>query len=87
MGKKTIAFRMDEDRRDALEALARLRDRDLSYVLNEAVEQYLEVNRWQADLIRARLEQADAGAKGVAHDEVFARLRARVGRGTGSVDK
>lgn len=86
MSKKTIAFRMDETRRDALEKLARLRDRDLTYVLNEAVEQYLDRDQWQADLIRARLDKADAGAPGVAHDELFARLRARIARETGSSD-
>jgi len=86
MGKKTIAFRLDEDNSNALQELARLRDRDLSHLINEAVEQYLELHRRQAELIRTRLDKADNGAPTVAHDDVFARLRARIEQRTRSND-
>jgi len=36
-------------------------DRDRSYVLNEAVESYLEVHRWQVEHIKEGLGQARAG--------------------------
>ena len=62
MDKQTISFRIDEDKVDALDTLAAALDRDRSYLLNQAVEAYLDVQQWQLAQIREGLKQADAGS-------------------------
>lgn len=61
MAKETIAFRLDEGKRVALDAIAQSLDRDRSYVINEAIENYLEVHQWQIEEIKKAIAEADAG--------------------------
>lgn len=61
MNRESVTFRLDTEKRAELDAVARAMDRDRSYVLNEAVEAYLDVHRWQAVHIREGLRQAAAG--------------------------
>lgn len=61
MNKQTISFRLESDKVSALDELADSMDRDRTYLLNEAVQAYLELQRWQLDEIRAGLADADAG--------------------------
>jgi len=61
MGKTTITFRLDADKREALDAIAEVADRDRSYVLNEAIDAYLDVHQWQIEHIKKGLRQAEAG--------------------------
>ena len=69
MDKSTISFRIDSDKVGALDALAEALDRDRSHLLNEAVNAYLEAQRWQIDQIEKSLRQADAG-KLLSHAKV-----------------
>jgi predicted transcriptional regulator len=77
MGKTTITFRLDADKREALDAIAEVADRDRSYVLNEAIDAYLDAHQWQIEHIKKGLRQAEIGqfasAKEVAR--AFARWR------------
>ncbi len=66
---KTISFRMRSGAVETLDALAESLDRDRSYLLNEAVEHYLELNEYHAKLIAKGLRAAKEG-KFVAHAEV-----------------
>ena len=61
MEKQTISFRLDSDKIAALDSLAKALDRDRTYLLNEAVEAYLDIQQWQIDQIKASIRQADAG--------------------------
>ncbi len=61
MGKETISFRMDTEKREALDSVASALDRDRTYILNEAIDAYLDVHQWQMEHIRRGLQQADAG--------------------------
>ena len=61
MPRENISFRMDSEKREALDAVASALDRDRSYVINEAIEAYLDIHRWQLTHIREGLRQADAG--------------------------
>lgn len=61
MNKENVTFRLDVQKRDALDAIAASMDRDRSYVLNEAVEAYLEMRQWQLKEITAAIAEADAG--------------------------
>jgi predicted transcriptional regulator len=61
MDKQTVSFRLDSNKVAALDALAATRDRDRTYLLSEAVQAYLETQRWQFEEIEAGLVEADAG--------------------------
>ncbi len=77
MTKETISFRIDRAKKTALDGVAAEIDRDRSYVINEAVDAYLDVRRWQLEHIREGLRQAEAG-EFATEDEVrqaFARWR------------
>lgn len=79
MDKQTLSFRLDSDKVGALDALAEALERDRSYLLNEAVSAYLDVQQWHIEQIKAGLRQADAG-KLIDHAEVrktMARRRRR----------
>ncbi len=76
MSKENITFRLDNEKRVILDTIAAGLDRDRTYVLNEAVDLYLEVYQWQIAEIEAGVAEADAGD--YATDEevqaVFAKL-------------
>ncbi|WP_244917968.1 CopG family ribbon-helix-helix protein [Nostoc linckia] len=76
MSKENITFRIDSDKKAALDAIAAGINRDRSYVLNEAVAAYVEMYQWQIDQIQSGIAEADAGD--FASDEevkaIFARL-------------
>jgi predicted transcriptional regulator len=61
MSRETITFRLESEKREALDAVASALDRDRSYIINEAIEAYLDVHRWQLDHLREGLRQANAG--------------------------
>jgi RHH-type rel operon transcriptional repressor/antitoxin RelB len=61
MSRETISFYLDSEKREALDAVASALGRDRTYILNEAIDAYLDVHRWQMDHIRQGLRQADAG--------------------------
>ena len=52
MNRETISFRLEAGKKDKLDAIAAALDRDRSYLLNEAIDAYLEVHQWQIEHIR-----------------------------------
>ncbi len=67
--KKTVSFRLDAGKVAELDELAQAHSRDRTYVLNEAVAAYLDVQHWQIEHIQEGLQQADS-KMGVVHREV-----------------
>ena len=61
MRTRSVTFRLDAQKAEALDAIAAGIDRDRSYVLNEAVRSYIDTYRWQVEHIQEGLRQADAG--------------------------
>ncbi|ABF43779.1 transcriptional regulator, CopG family [Candidatus Koribacter versatilis Ellin345] len=59
MEKQLISVRLRADKVAALDALAESLDRDRSYLLNEAVEDYLEVQKYHLDRINQAIKAAD----------------------------
>jgi predicted transcriptional regulator len=81
--EKTISFRADAQKIDALDSLAAARDRSRSYLINEAITNYIELHAYQDALVRKGLEDMRKG-RAVSHEQVVNRLkktgRARVTR-------
>jgi len=73
---RTISVRIDDRKVKQLDAYAQQDDRDRSYLLNEAVDRYLEVRQLQTARIQEGLRQATSG-KVIEHAEVISRLRKR----------
>jgi predicted transcriptional regulator len=59
--QRTISFRIDEEKIEALDGLAASAERDRSYLLNEAVANYLELQEYHARLVKEGLEAAKKG--------------------------
>ena len=76
MAKENITFRIDSEKRSALEAIAAGMERDRSYVLNEAINLYLEMHQWQMEEISQGIIEADAGDFATEEEvqAVFAKL-------------
>ncbi len=66
---KTVSFRTDSKKVEALDALASVYDRDRSYLLNEAVDNYLDLQQYHIERIEEGIRQADAGEL-VDHSDV-----------------
>ena len=77
MGKETVTFRVDSDKKDALDTIAVGLDRDRSYVLNQAIDAYIETHRWQIEHLREGVRQADAGEFASAEDVAAAFAKPR----------
>lgn len=63
---------------ERIDALAASMDRSRNYLVNQAIDQYLEANAWQVERIKAGLADAEAGRIEPA-DEVFDAIAARHG--------
>jgi predicted transcriptional regulator len=74
---KTISFRIPAETVDTLDALAASLDRDRTYLLNEAVERYLDLNQYHIKLIGQGLRAAAAGdfVPDAQMKKLFARMR------------
>ena len=77
----SVTVRVKPTTKIRLEALAHATRRSKSYVIEEALEQYLDLNEWQIDGIVQALAEADrSDAVFVDHAEVLAKWEAKVAR-------
>jgi predicted transcriptional regulator len=74
---KTVSFRLGADKVAELDALGKVQVRDRTFLLNEAVDAYLDAQRWQIAHIEESIRQADSGM-GKPHEEVVAKWRRRL---------
>ena len=72
--EKTISFRADADKIDTLDSLAAAQDRPRSYLINEAITNYIELHAYQDALVQKGLEEMRKG-RIVSHAEVVNRLK------------
>jgi len=61
MKKDVITFRLEHKKKQELDSIATLLDRDRAYVLNEAVAEYIALHQWQLSHIQEGMDQADKG--------------------------
>ncbi|HYG99211.1 MAG TPA: ribbon-helix-helix protein, CopG family [Terriglobales bacterium] len=77
--EKTISFRADAEKMKALDELAAAQDRSRSYLINEAITNYLELHAYQDALVRKGMEEMRKG-RVVGHEEVVRRFKKRTRR-------
>ena len=77
MPRETMTVRIQPEVRKALDGIAASLDRDRTYVVNQALEAYIDVHQWQIDHIRQGLCEANAGqfATEAEVNRTIARLR------------
>ncbi len=61
MGTTNISFRTAESTRDELDQIAASLDRDRTWVINDALDSYIELRRWQKAEIERGIADSDAG--------------------------
>ena len=69
-----LSVRISPDKREALKTLAQATNRSEAYLVNAAVDAYLDAQSWAADHIRRAVEYADSPqAEWLAQDELESR--------------
>lgn len=61
MSTETFTIRSDSTRVNKLDQLANKLDRSRNYLVNQAIEQYLDMNAWQIQQIKQGIKAADEG--------------------------
>jgi predicted transcriptional regulator len=75
MEKVNVTCRLDRDAVAFLDALGANLDRDRSYLIKQAVAQYIELHAWQIEEVERGIEEADRGE--FASDEEVEAMFAR----------
>lgn len=76
----SVTVRMPTEQRDVLDGMARALNRDRSYLVNEAIAQYIEAQEGWAAHLEEGLRQANAGEL-ASPDEVAAAFAPRARQG------
>jgi predicted transcriptional regulator len=76
--EKTVSFRAVAEKIEALDSLAAAQERPRSYLINEAISNYIELHAYQDALVRKGLEEMQRG-RVVSHEQVVKGLK-RSGR-------
>lgn len=81
MKEGVFTVHMDPDKQKQLDAIAQQLDRSRNYVVNQAIEEFLDVHAWQVEHIRAGLAAAERGefATDEEMETVFNRYRQEEG--------
>ena len=61
MAREVMTVRVEPRTRKALDGIASSLDRDRTYVVNEALQSYIDIHKWQIDHIQQGLREANAG--------------------------
>jgi predicted transcriptional regulator len=72
----TMTVRLSRDLKSRLERLAVSTRRSKSYLVAEAIAEYVDLNAWQVEEIRKAVEKADAGGPFVRDDDAIRYLEA-----------
>lgn len=75
-GKDTFSVRLDPDKRARLDSLAASMDRPRSYLVSQAIDQFLDYHAWKLERVTEGIAAGERGET-VSHDLLFERLRDR----------
>jgi predicted transcriptional regulator len=74
----TFSIRIDEETKGRLERLAKSTSRTKSYLVADAIKEYIEINEWQIREIKQAIEEADRpAAKFIDHEKIRAKWEGR----------
>lgn len=75
MANTTITIRTDPDLAGKIAALASSMDRSRNWVIEEALRQYIEMQAWQIEGIKAAISSLDQG-EAIPHEQVMTEIEA-----------
>ena len=75
---ENVTVRMPPETQKKLGKIAASLDRSRNWLINQAVEQYLELYDWQTDRIRQRLHEAENGGEFLSHDDAMRRIETKL---------
>ena len=61
MSTRAFSVRADSEKVRRLDRLAEQRDRSRNFLVNQAINQFLELHAWQDDRVQAGIRAADQG--------------------------
>lgn len=77
----TFTLRLPRPLKEGLEQLSEATDRPQSYLVTQALHEYLEAQQWQVQAIRAAVKKADSPeARFIPHDQVVAHMKRLTGK-------
>ncbi len=74
--ESAFTIRIAQDKQKKLDQLAKSMDRSRNWVVNQAIEQYLDLQAWQIEAIQKGIEAADKGNL-IPHDQVMSCIEAK----------
>jgi predicted transcriptional regulator len=76
----TVTIRVDAETKQRLDQLAKATERTRSYLMAEAIRQYIELNEWQIREIQEAIAEADVAKpeEWVPHEEVMRKVKTLV---------
>ena len=82
MAAKTTTIRIDDTVLGRVDSLAKSMSRSRNWVIQQAVDRYLDDEEWFVDQVEQGLEEVKRG-KMLSHAEVMAEIRKKVAKGQG----
>ncbi len=79
MASQTTSIRLDDEKLARIDRLAAAIDRSRSWVMNQAIEQYLDHEEWFAEAVAEGAEAANHGDL-VSHDGAVTAARDRIAK-------
>ncbi len=73
MANPTTGIRLKDDTKTRLETLGKARDRSTSYLMNEAIEKFLDVEEAleaERQLVKSRWEKFELTGETIAHEDI-----------------
>jgi len=82
MAAKTTTIRIDDTVLGRVDSLAKSMSRSRNWVIQQAVDRYLDYEEWFVHQVEQGLEEVKRGET-LSHDEVMAEIRKKVAKGQG----
>lgn len=79
MATRTTSIRLSEEKLDQLDRLARSLDRSRSWIIEQAVERYLDYEEWFATAVQMGIAAADRGEV-IRHHQVMKDARMKIAK-------
>ena len=72
MATKGVSLRLEEETLDRINAISKATDRDASYLMRQAIEQFTEHEGWIIEETKRRLDELNAGeVELISHSEMI----------------
>ncbi|MFL1780488.1 putative CopG family transcriptional regulator [Candidatus Hepatincolaceae symbiont of Richtersius coronifer] len=59
MAKKAVSLRIEPELKRRLEEVAKMEQRDTSFIMNKAINEYVDLYEWQINRIRESIDRAN----------------------------